>query len=198
MRLPTAADVLKAQLQHAWVQTRWALDGLGDDEYQWEPAAGMWSVRRRAPGVRGWGTGEWVCEDWWPPPEPVPVTTVAWRVVHLAAWTDVYLDWTFGDARASLLDFEVPGDRAGGLAWLYGAQDRFLAAVDALDDDEVFAFRPAHWGEQVPVVHLVTSILVEHVHHAAEVGVLRDLYRGAARAQPPPPPVGPPWWQPRR
>jgi hypothetical protein len=193
--LPSAADVLKAQLRHTWVNARWALEDVTEDEYLWEPAPRSWSVRRRSPSVQGWGTGEFVCEDGWPPPEPVPVPTIAWRVIHLAAWTDIYRDWTFGDTRPRLRDFEIPGDASAGLAWLYRAQDDFTTAVDALDDASVFDLRPAHWGASLPVVHLVTSMLTEHVHHIAEIGVLRDLRRGHARSQPPPPPTpGPSWW----
>jgi hypothetical protein len=146
--------------------------------------------------VSGWGTGEWVCEDGWPPPDPLPVTTIAWRVIHLAAWTDVYLDWTFGAAQQRVWHREVPGDRAGGLAWLLDAQDRFLAAVDPLDDRGAFELRPTHWGERRPAAHLVTMMITEHVHHSAEIGVLRDLCRGRARPSPPPPPPAdaPEWW----
>jgi hypothetical protein len=134
--------------------------------------------------VHGWGTGEFVCEDAWPPPEPLPVPTIAWRVIHLAAWTDIYRHWTFGDERPTLLDAAVPGSASGGLAWLHDAQDRFMCAVDALDDVSVFDLRPAHWGESLPAVQLVTTMLTEHVHHIAEIGVLRDLHRGHARTRP--------------
>jgi hypothetical protein len=193
--LPSAADVLKLQLRHAWVNARWVLEGLDEDEYFWEPARSCWSVRRRDPGVRGWGTGEYVCEDAWPPPQPLPITTIAWRVIHLAAWTDVYRYWTFTEKRPTINDFVVPSEARAGLASLFEAQDQFSAEVDALDDHAVFARRPAHWGESLPVVRLVTSMLTEHVHHIAEIGVLRDLHRGRARNQPPPPQIpGPQWW----
>src|SRR5262245_34976865 len=102
----SAADVLKAQLRSAWTHDRWLLEELGDDEYFWEPVPSCWSVRRRAPGIRGWGKGEFVCEDAWPPPSPLPVTTIAWRVIHLAAWTGVYRNWTFSDERPTIADFE--------------------------------------------------------------------------------------------
>ncbi|HYN33603.1 MAG TPA: hypothetical protein VES40_13335 [Ilumatobacteraceae bacterium] len=89
----------------------------------------------------------------------------------------------------------MPGDFSAGLAWLYGAQDDFIDAVDALSSEAAFELRPAHWGESVPVVRLVTMMLTEHVHHIAEIGVLRDLRRGHARSQPPPPPIADPsWW----
>jgi hypothetical protein len=187
--MPSAADVLKAQLRYAWVNERWVLEDLDEDEYFWEPTPLCWSVRRRAPEVRGWGKGEFVCEDAWPSPEPLPMTTIAWRVIHLAAWTDIYRQWTFTDERPTLRDADVPGTASGGVAWLYDAQDQFMSAVDALDDDSVFALRPAHWGESVLVVDLISLMLAEHVHHLAEVGVLRDLRRGHARTRPLPPPA---------
>jgi hypothetical protein len=195
MSLPSAADLLKVQLRHVWMNARWLLEDIDKQEYFWEPTPLSWSVRRRGPSVHGWGSGEFVCEDAWPPPEPLPIPTIAWRVIHLAAWTDVYRHWTFGDTRPDLRDFDVPGDISAGLAWLYRAQDDFTDAVDGLSDESAFELRPAHWGEALPVVHLVTSMLTEHVHHIAEVGVLRDLRRGCARSQPPPPRTpGPQWW----
>jgi hypothetical protein len=184
MALPSAADVLREQLRYAWLSSRWLLEDLDDDEYFWEPTSLCWSVRRRAPDVRGWGNGEFVCEDAFPAPEPLPATTIGWRVTHLAAWTDIYRHWTFGDERPTLRDADVPGQAAAGVAWLYEAQDRFMRAVEALDDEAVFELRPAHWGESLPAVQLVTTMLIEHVHHLGEIGVLRDLHRGNARTRP--------------
>lgn len=199
MPLPSAADVLKVQLRHAWLDSRRLLDGLTEDEYRWEPASPCWSVRRRSPSVRGWGSGDFVCEDAWPPPDPLPTTTIAWRITHLAAWTDIYRQFAFGDARPDLNDADVPGDVNAALTWLYGAQDDFIDAVGELSDESVFEPRPAHWGESVPAVRLVTTMLTEHVHHIAEIGVLRDLQRGHAVSQPPPSAVpAPSWWSGRR
>lgn len=153
-------------------------------------------VDSEARGVcSGLGSGEFVCEDAWPPPDPLPTTTIAWRVIHLAAWTDIYRIFAFGDTRPDLNDVDVPGDFSAGLACLYGAQNDFIDAVDGLSAESAFEPRPAHWGESVPVVRLVTTMLTEHVHHIAEIGVLRDLRRGHALSQPRPPPIAyPSWW----
>jgi hypothetical protein len=193
--MPSAADVLKVQLRHSWLEARRVLDGLTEGEYLWEPASPCWSVRRRGTSVRGWGSGEFVCEDSWPPPDPLPTTTIAWRVIHLAAWTDIYRQFAFDGTRPDLNDADVPGDVSAGLAWLYRAQDDFIDVVDGLSAEAAFEPRPAHWGESVPVVLLVTTMLTEHVHHIAEIGVLRDLRRGHALSRPSPPPhADPSWW----
>ena len=195
MSTPSAAALLRHQLRYSWLNARRALVGLTDDEYFWEPVSPCWSVRRRDPSVRGWGTGDHVCEDAWPPPDPLPATTIAWRVVHLAAWTDVYRGYAFEGTRPDLNEAEVPGTAAEGVAWLIRAQDDFLQAVGGLPDDEVFDLRPAHWGESVPLAGLITTMLTEHVHHLAEVGALRDLERGHAVNLPSAPVPNPDWWE---
>ena len=96
------AQLLQAQLAHSLATADVALDGLTQEEFDWEPVPGAWSVRPRSDGRRGWGAGEIVCEDAWPPPDPLPLTTIGWRVVHLAAWTRIYTDHLFGDGTASL------------------------------------------------------------------------------------------------
>jgi len=181
-----AADILRGQLQRALVGARWLVDGLTDDEYFWEPAPGCWSVRPKASGARGYGIGEWVCEDGWPPPDPVPLTTIAWRVTHLAAWTDIYREWTFGEARPRLADVDVPGTAQAGVAWLLRSQDEFTAEVERLTDADIAELRPAHFGPDMSIEWLVSAIAREHIHHAAEIGVLRDVKSGHGRLQPPP------------
>ena len=37
-----------------------------------------------------------------------------WRVIHLAAWTDIYRQFAFDDSRPDLNDADVPGDLSAG------------------------------------------------------------------------------------
>lgn len=61
------------QLEHHWrEQLRPRLDGLTDDEYLHEPAAGAWKLRHRGESdapIQG-GAGEMVVEFEFPEPEP--------------------------------------------------------------------------------------------------------------------------------
>jgi hypothetical protein len=180
------ADALRGALGVAFASSRWQVENLTDDEYFWEPVSECWAVRKREDAAtQGWGTGEWVCEDPWPHPDPPPVTNIGWRLVHLCAWTDVYRDWTFGDAKLALPDMEVPSSAGAAVQWLHDAQRRFSLAVRGLDDADLTQLRPAHFGGELPVQWLVGAIAREHTHHGAEIGVLRDLRRGVARSNGP-------------
>ena len=186
MLMALAAQMLRSILTKSFDDVRWLLEDVGDEDCFWEPGETCWSVRRRQDAGRAWGTGDWVCEDAWPAPDPLPLTTIAWRLAHLAAWTEIYRNHTFEDQSLDLMHVEVPGSRDGLVDWLYASQDRFRAEVEALDDAVLAELRPAHYGPLLPIHRLVSGMAIEHVHHGAEIGLLRDLRRGHARVQPPP------------
>jgi hypothetical protein len=102
--------------------------------------------------------------------------------VHLCAWTDVYRDWTFGGAQLGLPMLEVPGSADGACHWLQQSQTEFSHQVEGLCDAELDEPRPWHVGGTLPIRGLVDAIAVEHVHHGAEIGLLRDLRRKHGRA----------------
>ena len=173
--------LIETRLRYAFTRTRTIIEGLTDDEFFWEPVERCWSIRPHAEITQGWGAGDWRCEDAWPAPEPPPLTTIGWRVVHLAAWTDIYRSFAFEDGTESLLRMDVPGTAAAAVAWLELAQDRFVDVVAQLAPTAFDEPRPAHWGEHVPLSVLVGLIEFEYTHHGAEISLLRDLHRGAAR-----------------
>jgi hypothetical protein len=59
-----------------WTQLRDRLADLDDREYLWEPVANCWTVRDTAEGTQA----DWADPD----PIPAPVTTIAWRMWHIA------------------------------------------------------------------------------------------------------------------
>jgi hypothetical protein len=77
-------DQLDWHWQH---QLRPRLVGLTDAEYFWEPVAGCWSIRPRGQSSAplSVGAGDFVLDYGYPPPEPPPVTTIAWRLAHIIA-----------------------------------------------------------------------------------------------------------------
>jgi DinB superfamily len=172
-RVGVATHLLTRQLEHAVAAARFALDGVTDDELLWKPVPGCWSVDVDPTGKRRL---EFVYGE-----NPPPLTTIEWRLGHLGVWTIAYHDWIFGDATTHGEDVEIPAGAGGMISWLYGAQDRFVTAIAALDDTRLDVDRPTQWDGLLPVWQLVWAILAEHFHHGAEIGLLRDLQRGHAR-----------------
>lgn len=178
----TWRDLLLDQLDFYWNFHLWPrLDGLTDTEYLWEPASPAWSIR---PGP----DGEPRLEHEVPEPEIPPVTTIAWRMVHvgrdvlgrraraLFGPTDAPRDADMFDPRHWP---ETPVTAEGGLAMLDEGYRSWRAGIAALDDESLM--RPiGPLGEQFgefPMAAVVTHLSRETMTHGGEVCLLRDLYR---------------------
>lgn len=144
------------------------LEGLTAEEYSWEPVEGMWSVRNIDDVLTVEGAG--VREI-----EPPPVPTIAWRTWHIAI--DCLDDYTrrFGgdhsDASARwTLD---PDEAIAGIETSWAAYRSLISSRDFFDE---LGPNWEHWSENC-VADMVMHASNELVHHAAEIGLLRDLYR---------------------
>ncbi len=173
---PTA-DAKAVVLDHCdtvWDQLRRRLVGLDDDEYLWPPVPDVWTVRRLEGGavvVEGCGERD---------QDPAPVTTIAWRMWHIAVdCLDSYAGRFLGRTGA-----RVDGDTwhlaaADGIADLESTWSNFRGGMGDVDDDRWWspigpAFGP--YGDH-STCDLVLHALREVTHHGAEIALLRDLYR---------------------
>jgi hypothetical protein len=181
---------LAALFEYAHGRLLARLDGLTDDEHLWEPVDGCWSVRLADDGTwrpdLGPGGNQFTEQD------PPPFTTVAWRLWHLGA--DPQPSWPphgAGDAATyAQRYFAGPVSSPVGAATAAEA----IRLVDAnwapvpgevlgFAEDDLFAPLGPIAGPyaDATLFGLLLHVADELVHHGAEVGVLRDLYRARPR-----------------
>jgi DinB superfamily len=172
-------DQLDWHWQH---QVRPRLDSLADDEYLWEPVGGCWSVRNRAAVPTGiaHGAGQYVLEYAWPEPSPPPVTTIAWRMAHIIVGVLGQRNAAhFGGPPADYDTHVYAATAAEALRQLDEAYAAWTKGVRGLGEQGLA--RPCGPAEgpyaDFPLAALVLHINRETIHHAAEIAVLRDLYR---------------------
>ncbi len=151
------------------------LEGLTDEEYLWAPAPDSWSL---VPDDTGKLRMKWgLIFD-----EPAPMTTIAWRYTHIS---DLFCE----DRCAIQLGLEpepddyladgAPPDVRSARVLLDKAFARWKRYLSAADEARLFeplgpAGRQwAHWTRLQFALHIIDEV----IHHGAEIGVLRDLYR---------------------
>ncbi|WP_037568893.1 DinB family protein [Phaeacidiphilus oryzae] len=170
-----------------------AVPPITDEEYLWEPVPDCLSLRRRASGPGAAATGLVGAGVWGrdtAPPDPAgapPFTTIAWRLAHLSEMLAVRADHTAGSRTATRDDYTFHGDAAGGLAAFDAASAawrRALLAVDekSLDTIGVSSY-PYGSDPEDPFLTIVWWVNQELLHHAAEIALLRDLYRALSAAR---------------
>jgi len=184
--------LIVGQLEFYWdVHLRPRLDGLTDEEYLWEPVKDAWNLRCRPDGTYGadgheGGGGPQGSGD-------PPVTTIAWRMMHIAAgcfWPKYQAFFGDKDAPPGLSMFDsrflpadLPGTAAGGIAFLEDAYQRWHGSIAGLDEAtlrEPLGARGGPFAED-SMAALIVHISREAMHHGGEIGVLRDLYRAGVR-----------------
>jgi hypothetical protein len=180
---PMTVDWTREMLEQFDVQWNLAhgpsLETLTDEEYLWEPVPGCWSVRPTGPGGRG------QIEQTWPDPEPAPVTTIAWRLSHLAVGVfGLRVSYHFGDGSLTHENAERPLTAKEGVAYFKEQALQWRSHVERLDEEGLA--RPVGEPEAYPgflMASLVLHVNREALHHLAEVSLLRDLYRATGGAR---------------
>jgi DinB superfamily len=173
--------LLLDQLEFHWgYSLRPRLEGLTDAEYFWEPVPDCWTIRPRgAPGGADQvGDGEWAIDFEHPPPEPAPVTTIAWRLNHVLTCFAVRAANHLGRDPVDYDSYPYAGTAREALARLDGEHETWRAGVAALGEEGLM--RPCGPAEgpfaEEPLATLVLHIHREVIHHGAEICLLRDLY----------------------
>ncbi len=157
------------QLEWHWTQQlRPRLAGLTDDEYRWAPVPDCWTVHP-----------DGSIDFTYPPPDPPPFTTIAWRLAHvivgvLAVRNHAHFDGPPADYQS----WSYAPDAETALDQLDDAYRNWITGVRSLTPADLErAVGPAEgpWRDR-PMIDLVLHIHREVIHHGAEVSLLRDLY----------------------
>lgn len=162
--------LLAVEMDEAWGTLRSRLEGLTDEEMFWEPVSGCWTVRFGE-------DGRWSVDYADPAPDPPLFTTIAWRLVHVAACKIMYHEHAFGPGHLTWDELDIPHTATGAIAWLEEGHARLRAALHGLSDADLEKMRPTKWGELWPTWRIFWAMVSHDLHHGAEIGCLRDLYR---------------------
>lgn len=167
----SASGVLRELWAASVSDVRRIVEGLTDDEFGWEPGPGCLAVRHV--------DGRWVMDNAEDAPEPLPASTIGWRLLHVTRNNWIYGEFAFGSASRNSSDRPIYGAAGPACADLIASQrpitDALTLATDVTLNDPV----RTQSGQPWPTIRVFSTLLREQTQHAAEISLLRDLYRNA-------------------
>ena len=166
----TRVELMQRQLDEAYRLIRDRVEGLSEEEFWWAPVDDAWTVRETERGT-------WAADYEEPDPVPAPITTIGWRLVHVAECKLMYHEYAFGDARLTWPELDSPHTAADAIAALERGQELVAADLRSLDDGGLERPVRTNWGETWPAWRIVWTMIHHDLWHGGEIGALRDLYR---------------------
>ena len=159
------------------------LAGLTDDEFLWEPAPTVWTVRPNPAS----GRNVVDAEVWAPTGDAAPPRTIAWSMGHLGSGVAIRADWLVGEHRAAAEDFDWPLTADAGVRFMLDGLRTWREGVATMTDADLDTIgrssAPGGLDRELPLIDIVWWVTKEVTWHAAEIWYVRDLYaasRGSA------------------
>jgi hypothetical protein len=163
-------ELLASEMDEAWqILCRW-VDDLTDEEFFWEPVPGCWTVHPDE-------SGRWVLDCVVGDVDPLPFTTIAWRLIHIATCKVMYHEYAFGPGEQTWEELEIPHTIVDTVNLLQTGHDLLRRALDELNDGDLEEMRLTNWGELWPTWRIFWVMINHDLQHGAEIGCLRHLYR---------------------
>ena len=152
------------------------LVGLTDDEYRWQPATDVWTVRPNPLGGRNLVD----TEVWAPSGEAAPPRTIAWSMGHLGSGVAIRADWLVGEHRLDSDDFDWPLTAAEGIRFMFDGLAAWRTGLATMTDEDLDTVGrsayPHGLDPELPLIEIVWWVSKELLWHSAEIWFLRDLY----------------------
>lgn len=118
-----------------------------------------------------------IVEFAFPPPDPSPFTSIAWRLAHVIVGVLAMRNAAhFGGEATDYHSFTYAATASEALEQLDAEYAKWVAGVRSLSDADLQRPCGEDGFEQEPMAKLVLHIHREVIHHLAEVALLRDLY----------------------
>ena len=162
-------------LARSWIESgarlQERLSDLSDEEYLWLPTDDGWTIHPDPSRP-----GRWTYDYDFAPPPPAPMTSIAWRLVHIIADNEIYWEYAFGPGRRTFPDLIVPTTVSTALVAWRDSREPITQWLATATEEDLAEVRPSHLGDAKTASEVVRILLDEQTHHGAEIALLRDLY----------------------
>jgi hypothetical protein len=166
----TRCDLLSSCQDETYARLRARLHGLSDDEFFWQPVAECWTIYQDR-------SGQWAYHYAIPDPDPAPVTTIGWQLVHLGLCKLMYHEWAFGAAKLTFPEIPVPHTASDAIELLEHGQALLRNDLHSLSEAQLDEPRRTNWGDLWPAWRIFWAMLDHDAVHGGAIGHLRDVYR---------------------
>lgn len=108
------------------------------------------------------------------------VSTIEWKLAHLAGWKMRYANFLFGNGSHSFDEIMTCDTLEKVLTYLQKARDAMREGIQGLTDEMLSEERPTGWSaprDRAPIFPTLNWMIQHDVYHAGQIRTMRGLYR---------------------
>lgn len=145
------------------------LTDITTEEAKWKPSLRSKTLET----IRQWNEkgNEWIAEQLLD-----PLSTIEFKVVHLAQCKQMYDEYAFREGSLNWKDLEC-------LEWplsidhLKQTQTRLVESFQKLRDEQLEDMVPTNWGDFWPIKQIIMVMIHHDAYHFGQICTVRNLYK---------------------
>ena len=145
------------------------LSEISEEEAKWKPTAhsktvdvlDQWYEKRK----------DWISEDLLD-----PISTIEYKVVHLAHWKHRFYEYAFREGSQKWIDLECP-EWPHCIDYLRKTHKRVIESFQNLTDEQLDDKVPTRWEEDWSMKKIISTLIFQDVYHFGQINTLRNLFQ---------------------
>ncbi|MFX0173157.1 MAG: DinB family protein [Candidatus Hodarchaeota archaeon] len=139
------------------------------DETQWKPSLHS----RTLDTIKNWNEKG---NDWVSTQNLDPVSTIEYKIVHLAQCKEMYDEYAFREGILNWSDLQSP-EWSGCIDYLKQTQVKLVNSFQQLSDNQLEEMVPTNWNDLWPTKQIISTLIHHDTYHLGQICTIRNLYR---------------------
>jgi hypothetical protein len=157
------------ELQKGFQELMQTLIKIPKQEAQWKPFLHSRSLET----LKQWNEKG---NDWIVSQTLDPVSTIEYKVLHLAQCKLMYDEYAFRKSSLKWSDLECP-EWPMTVSYLEQTQADLLDSIQHLNDSQLDELVPTNWGDVWPIKEIIFTMIHHDAYHFGQICTVRNLYK---------------------
>ncbi len=162
-------SMLEQELNNVFQELVKSLEKISKEEAQWLPSSNSMTLDT----IKQWNEKGNV---WIKSQTLDPLSTIEFKVIHLAQCKLMYDEYAFRDGILNWCDIESP-EWPDCIDYLTQTQARLIESIQALLDNKLEESVPTNWGELWPVKKIIFTMIQHDIYHLGQIYTVKHLYQ---------------------
>jgi len=169
MKMQEIIQTLVWQLEWQYKMMRPVLNDISKEIAQWKPSP----QARTLKVIKEWSQkgNEWLSKQNFD-----PVSTIEYKIIHLAQCKQMYENYAFGSKSLKWSDLECP-EWPSAFEYFSQTHVKLLENIQSINDDKLEELSLTHFDEKWSFKHIITVLIYHDAYHFGQICTMKNYHQ---------------------